>query len=163
MMLDVLDPVAGLGDVVDLDGEVTAETAPVGDEPDEPGPGDLPPGGLPGARAGGRAGRGGAPDAEPATLMGAPPVDQAVFDAEFVAIVLAEAPWAEPQPGPARVPPLSVTGNRRSPPPRFPADRPARSSRTQTATGVLPEATRRPGLGPRSPPRHQPTPRSSTV
>lgn len=160
MTVDVLDPadpdpavgvggVAGVEDMVDLKGAVLA--GPLGDESVL---GESPPERLPGERIG----RGGFPDGEPATVVGDPAVDQVVFDAEFVAMVLAEAPWAGPEPGPAPVPPRTTTGTRRAPPPRSPSEFPARAARTRTATGVPREAGRRPGPGPRSPPRHHTTP-----
>lgn len=163
MTVDVLDPadpdpavgdagVLGFEDMVDLEGAVAVPAGRLGDEPVL---GEPPPGGLPGERIG----RGGSPAGETAALVGDPPVDQAVFDAEFEAMVLAEAPWAGPEPGPAPVPPQAATGTRRAPPPRSPSEFPARAAPTRTATGVLREARRRPGPGPRSPPRRHNTSR----
>lgn len=140
----------GFEDAVDLEGPIAVETALLGDEFVAR---ESPPDGRPG----GRIARGAAPAAERTTLVGDRPVDQAVFDAEFVAMVLAEAPWAELEPGPASVPPRAATGTRREPARRSPRGHAALPARSRTATGVLRESGRRPGPGPRSPPWHYAT------
>jgi hypothetical protein len=153
MTVDVLDPApgpigpAGLKAPVDLEDQVTVA---LGEEP------------VPVDPSGQRAGRGGAPAAEPARLMGDAPIDQAVFDAEFVAMMLTEAPWGELAAEPARTPPRAATGTRRAPPPGSPGDHGPDGSRTQPATEVRREVRRRPGPGPRSPPPGPSEQRDST-
>ena len=156
MTVDVLDPVAGAvgfaEDAVDLEGAVMAASWGEGPVPGQPPP--------EGPLVGERLGRGRSPVGESATVVGDPPVDQAVFDAEFAAMMLTEAPWSEPVAGPATAPPRAATGTgtRQAPTPRSPADHSVLVPRTRTATGVLREARRRPGPGPRSPPRNQARP-----
>lgn len=66
-----------------------------------------------------RRGRGGVPAPEPLVLIeSGPAVDQAVFDAEFVALVMAEQSWGEERPAPPATPPRRGPGARREPPPR---------------------------------------------
>lgn len=149
MTVDVLDAAIGpldLEDLGQLEGGVVLGLAAVDDEPvpeERPGP-------LPGA--GGRhSGRGAVSGAQPLRLSADPPADQAVFDAEFVAMVLAEAPWAMSVPAPARTPPRGATRARRARPPRCPGDRSARGSSQGSAT-VARKARRPPRPRPRSPP-----------
>lgn len=104
------------------------------------------------AVAGERTGRGGAPAAEPMFMVGESSADQAVFDAEFAAMMLTEGPWAAEEPSPATVPPRAATRARRAPPPRAPREHAEAGSDPTTATGMLTGARRRPGPGPRSPP-----------
>ena len=130
MTVDVLDAAVGLAA---LDGRAEDRAGLEG------GPGDW-------------IGRGSLPVGEPSRVVGDAPVDQAVFDAEFVAMVLAEAPCSGPRPAPATLPPGGAIGTRRAPAPRSPGDQPAPTDSSRTATGVLREARRRPGPGPRSPP-----------
>jgi hypothetical protein len=94
-----------------------------------------------------RRGRGGVPASEPLVLIeGGPAADQAVFDAEFVAIVLAEQPWGEERPAPPATPPPRGPRARREPPPR--------SSRGMFVGGnLLPVDTARGG-------RRRPVPRT---
>jgi hypothetical protein len=86
--------------------------------------------------------------------------DQAVVDAEFVAIVIAERPWAESQPSPRPTPPRSATRTRRRRPP--PGARSWREPDQRLAVGYVRGLRRRPGPGPRSPPVHAGTPPRST-
>jgi hypothetical protein len=62
-------------------------------------------------------------------------------------------------------PPRVAARTRRAPLPRDPGGRPAQDDRHRRASGVLREARRRPGPGPRSPPRRPtaPCPRSKEV
>ncbi len=90
---------------------------------------------------------------ETARPVGEAPADQAVFDAEFVAMMLTEAPWAEARPGPDAVPPHRATGSPPSPPPRPPASRRPRTARPRTPAEMQRETRRRTCSGPRSPPR----------
>jgi hypothetical protein len=85
------------------------------------------------------------------SVLDAPEVDQAVFDAEFVAIVLAEYPGAEGEPVPASIPPRSGSRSRRADRPGpTPTDR--RRDRAPVPTAVRSGRRRRPGPSPRSPP-----------
>ncbi|MDD7967536.1 hypothetical protein [Actinomycetospora lemnae] len=103
-------------------------------------------------------GRGGEPSAEPLRLDRDPDVtDQAVVDAEFVAIVLCERPWGEHLPSPRTPPPAAVTGARRDPPPHGPGPRSGHRADPLPAVGATPQVRRRTGPGPRSPPP-RPTP-----
>ncbi|GAA4765461.1 hypothetical protein [Actinomycetospora chibensis] len=110
-----------------------------------------------------RRGRGGVPAPEPLVLIeGGPAVDQAVFDAEFVALVMAEQPWGEERPAPRATPPRRGPRARREPPPR--------SSRGVSAGGDLPRlgtarargGRRRPVPRTRAPPVHPPATTVST-
>ena len=149
MTVDVLDAAIGpldLEDLGQLEGSVVPGPAALDDErvPEErPAPLSDP---------GGRhSGRGAVSGAQPLRLSADPPADQAVFDAEFVAMVLAEAPWAMSVPAPARTPPGGATRARRARPPRCPGVRSARGSGQGSAT-VAREARRPPRPRPRSPP-----------
>lgn len=103
-------------------------------------------------------GRGCDPAPEPVVLIDdQPAVDQAVFDAEFVAMVLAEAGWEQSHPTLDPTPPRSVSRTRRvSPPPRY---GPEPADGHWPLSAVLPPRSprRRVGPGPRSPPTRQGT------
>jgi hypothetical protein len=97
--------------------------------------------------------RGGEPLAEPLTLgRDGPGAEQAVFDAEFVAIVIAEQPWGESEPSPRRTPPTRATRTRRGP--STPGRSPRRGPRDRRppALGEVRRDRRRLCPGPRSPP-----------
>lgn len=103
-----------------------------------------------------RRGRGSVPAPESLVLIeGGPAADQAVFDAEFVALVMAEQPWGEERPAPPAPPSRHAPRTRREPPPRF--------SRGAFAGGDLPPVDtprggrRRPVPRTRAPPVHPPT------
>jgi len=103
-----------------------------------------------------RRGRGSVPAPEPLVVFeGAPAVDQAVFDAEFVAIVMAERPWGEERPAPPATPPRRGPTARREPPPRSSLGRFAGRGPApiHTARGDR----RRPVPRTRAPPVHPPT------
>lgn len=91
------------------------------------------------------------PAAEPTRLIDQPEPDQAVFDAEFVALVLTEYPPTRGEGAPAQVPPRSATRTHRGEPvggsPPYRDGRP-RPSGTSNPRGDR----RRPGPWPRSPP-----------
>jgi hypothetical protein len=76
--------------------------------------------------------------------------DQAVVDTEFVAIVIAEQPWAEALPSPRTTPPRAATRTLRRRPP--PAARSWREPDQRLVVGGVRWLRRRPGPGPRSPP-----------
>lgn len=158
MTVDVLDAAIGpldLEDLGQLEGGVVLGLAALDDEPvPEERPGPLP---GPGGR---HSARGAVSGAQPLRLSADPPADQAVFDAEFVAMVLAEAPWAMSVPAPARTPPREATRARRARPPRRPGDRSARGSSQGSAT-VARKARRPPRPRPRSPPGDQASPFSA--
>lgn len=84
-------------------------------------------------------------------VLDAPEVDQAVIDAEFVAIVLAEYPPAEGEPVPTRPPPRTGLRCRRVGRPGLPPTDDSRDSAT-VATAVRSGSRRRSGPSPRSPP-----------
>jgi|SRR4051812_16090288 hypothetical protein len=86
--------------------------------------------------------------------------DQAVVDAEFVAIVLAEQPWAESQPSPRPTSPTAATRTRRRRP--TPGARSWREPDERLAVDHVRRLRRRPGPGARSPPRQAGTPSRST-
>src|SRR4051794_36736106 len=91
---------------------------------------------------------------------GEAPPDQAMVDAEFVAIVIAERLWAESQPSPRTTPPTAATRTRRRRPP--PGARSWREPDERLAVGHVRWLRRRTGPGPRSPPVHARTPPRST-
>ena len=122
MTLDLLDPAV---EIMDLDGP---------------------------AVDGVRTGRGAVPAADSVSLVGESLADQAVFDAEFAAMMLTEAPWAGEELSPATVPPRAATRARRAPPPRAAGGQSDGDGLADAATGVITGARRRPGPGPRSPP-----------
>lgn len=110
------------------------------------------------ALAGAAPGRGGEPAAEPLVLDPDPDVvDQAVVDAEFVAMILTERPWGEGRPTPRPTPPATTTRARRDPSPHD--DGPCAEPRIRLlpTVGETPQVRRRTGPGPRSPPprRHR--------
>jgi hypothetical protein len=98
-------------------------------------------------------GRGmGAPAPERVSLIDDPTADQAVFDAEFVAMMLAEAPWGQPQPICRTRPPRTLRPTRRAArPPRSASDCDG-ESRFRLTVGAARWTRRPPGPGPRSPP-----------
>jgi hypothetical protein len=103
--------------------------------------------------AGPAPGRGADPAAEPLTLDVDPDVvDQAVVDAEFVAMILTERPWGEPQAASRPTPPAVVTRTRRDRPPRGSGPRSEQRIRLLPTVGATPQVRRRTGPGPRSPP-----------
>jgi hypothetical protein len=79
-------------------------------------------------------------------------LDQAAVDAEFAAIVLAEAPWGASQaaPAPTRRRPAAVT--RLAPVPRRPRERPDGAGRRCARGDGAGVDRRRPGSVARSPP-----------
>lgn len=109
--------------------------------------------------AGGRAvaesvpARRGEPVGEPERVLESTDPVQAVFDAEFVAIVLASAPWGEPRAEPRTVRTRVPTRARRDPPPdpRDPIG--GRAPHVAHRHGIALGGTRRrPVPGARSPP-----------
>jgi hypothetical protein len=102
-----------------------------------------------------RRGRGSAPAPEPLVVIeGGPAVDQAVFDAEFVAIVMAEQPRGEERPAPPARPPRRGPEARRQPPRRSSRERVAGrgAGPVETARG----GRRRPVPRTRAPPMYPP-------
>ncbi|GAA4777074.1 hypothetical protein GCM10023200_07310 [Actinomycetospora chlora] len=91
-------------------------------------------------------------------------VDQAVVDAEFVAIVLAEHPWDDGQgePSPRTPPPTAPTRTRREPPPSGRGPGSAGPTRRVPTVAATPQVRRRTGPGPRSPPSRVVPPPPST-
>lgn len=93
------------------------------------------------------------PAGEPERILEHPDPLQAVFDAEFVAIMLASGPWNEPQAEARTVPPRTPTRTRRDPAPGSPMPSWARlGPRRGRRRAVVGGPRRRPGPGPRSPP-----------
>jgi hypothetical protein len=95
--------------------------------------------------------RGPDPDPEPVLVLADHAADQAVFDAEFVALVLAEAPWGAGQPTGAAPPPPVPPRTSRAPGPA-PDLTGQRDRRARLAVAEVRLTCRRPGPGPRSPP-----------
>jgi hypothetical protein len=80
-----------------------------------------------------------------------PDPDQAAVDAEFAAIVLAEAPWCASEPAPVPAPPRAASATGPAPRPRRPS--PLRDGAGPHRRGAGPRAPRRrPGSVARSPP-----------
>jgi hypothetical protein len=103
-----------------------------------------------------RRGRGSVPIPEPLVVIeGGPAVDQAVFDAEFVAIVMAEQPWGEERPAPPAPPPRRGPGARREPPRR--SSRGRFAGRVPAPVDTARGGRRRPVPRTRAPPVHPPT------
>lgn len=80
-------------------------------------------------------------------------LDQAVVDAEFEAIVLAEAPWGESLGSPAPTPPRARTTVRLDPAPHGPDGSAGGAGRWRPRAEQVTESTRRRGAVARSPPR----------
>lgn len=103
-----------------------------------------------------RHGRGSIPAPEPLVLVdGEPAADQAVFDAEFVAMVVAEHPWGESWPSPRATPPRDGTSTPREPRPRSPGGPSAGGDRLPL--DAIRGRRRRPVPRTRSPPLHRST------
>jgi hypothetical protein len=113
-------------------------------------------GGAQGLEVTPRRGRGSVPAPEPLVVTeGGPAADQAVFDAEFVALVMAEWPWGEERPAPPATPPRRGPWARPEPPPGSSRGRVAGADLgpVDTARGDR----RRPVPRTRAPPVHPPT------
>jgi hypothetical protein len=89
---------------------------------------------------------------ERVSLIDDPTADQAVFDAEFVAMMLTEAPWGQPQPIYCARPPRTLRPTRRAARPPRPASDSIGERRFRLTLGAARWTRRRPGPGPRSPP-----------
>jgi hypothetical protein len=90
--------------------------------------------------------------AEPMRLIGEAEVDQAVVDAEFVAIVLAEYPPSQGERVVTSVPPRSPIRSRRAHPAGPASVDQVYEPRSAAITSAHDGSRRRPGPGPRSPP-----------